>query len=567
MIIQAQPALSLYSLLVTNPYPAAEKPRVEGQQKLDAGMVVDNKQCEAIMNYDLSSIDLSTLLFDSPIPSSIESTVLHAEATDPSNATSKAQTRLLTRQIAHILCHHFGVLLPPVFYGVVAAGGVWSAASPNATPHELENQIHQRSSRLIISGPESKDAVLKAAKGAGVPENRVLILRSAGHERVLQNAATRHNYLGSLKSSEVLDWERITDPKKLESSLVCLLYSSGTTGVPKGVIASHLNMAAQYLFPVYYDYEYIVQRRQADLKYEHPYHTLAHLPAAHVAGCQGYFVNAAEAGGTVYWMEKVDFPKSLEYNKKLGITTFFTVPPILLLISLSPAVTNQFKTPRRLSETLGSTTGMPWEIEDLTSSVSRLPNMRLRIVDDDGRDVEEGKEGELLIEGPVLIKGYYRNTQATKEAFTDDGWFKSGDIDVRRDGLFYIVDRKKELIKYKGLQVAPAELEAHLISHPLIFDAAVIGVQTPGGSGNEIPRAYIVADKTKISENQVKDFVKGHLAHYKQLRGGVVDLQAIPKSSSGKILRRELREFAKKRPRRLECRLSGSSTLATVCTE
>lgn len=104
----------------------------------------------------------------------------------------------------------------------------------------------------------------------------------------------------------------------------------------------------------------------------------------------------------------------------------------------------------------------------------------------------------------------------------------------------------QELIKYKGLQVAPAELESHLISHPHIFDAAVIGVQAPDGSGNEVPRAYIVADKTKINEDQVKDFVKSHLAHYKQLRGGVVYLQAIPKSPSGKILRRELRDLAKK---------------------
>lgn len=104
----------------------------------------------------------------------------------------------------------------------------------------------------------------------------------------------------------------------------------------------------------------------------------------------------------------------------------------------------------------------------------------------------------------------------------------------------------QELIKYKGLQVAPAELESHLITHPLIIDAAVIGVLSPDGSGNEVPRAYIVADKTKISEDQVKEFVKSHLAHYKQLRGGVVYLQAIPKSASGKILRRELRDQAKK---------------------
>ncbi|KAL4994422.1 hypothetical protein BDV10DRAFT_151439 [Aspergillus recurvatus] len=545
-------------------------------------------------DYEFPNIDLLTLLFESPIPGSIESTVLHAEAADPSNATTKAQTRLLTRQIAYILRHHFGVgsqgagndvvvgvsggqvLLPSVFYGVIAAGGVWSAASSTATPPELERQIRQGNSQLLIAGPECKDVVLKAAKAAGVPENRVLILRSAGHERVLQNVATRQNYLDGLKPSNVLDWERITDPKKLEDSLICLLYSSGTTGVPKGVNISHTNMVTEALIPLYYDLEYVAKRRATDPNYEQPYRTLAHLPTAHIAGCQGYFANPAAAGGTVFWMAKFDFQKFLEYNKKLEITSFFTVPPIYLLIAQSPDVTDQFKSLRRaysgaapmgadlqtraqkklgclinqtwgLSETTGSTTGMPWDTEELTGSVSRLwPNMRLRIVDEDGKDVEEGKEGEFLVKGPVVTKGYYGNPQATKEAFTEDGWFKSGDIGVRRNGLFYIVDRKKELIKYKGLQVAPAELEAHLISHPLIFDAAVIGVPAPDGSGNEVPRAYIVADKTKISEDQVKDFAKSHLAHYKQLRGGVVYLPAIPKSPSGKILRRELRELAKK---------------------
>jgi len=111
--------------------------------------------------------------------------------------------------------------------------------------------------------------------------------------------------------------------------------------------------------------------------------------------------------------------------------------------------------------------------------------------------------------------------------------------------MFYVVDRKKELIKYKGLQVAPAELEALLLSHPLVLDAAVIGVPAPDGSGNELPRAYVVADRSKIDEAAIKDFVKSNAAQYKQLRGGVVYLDAIPKTASGKILRKDLREMAK----------------------
>jgi 4-coumarate--CoA ligase len=165
-----------------------------------------------------------------------------------------------------------------------------------------------------------------------------------------------------------------------------------------------------------------------------------------------------------------------------------------------------------------------------------------RVVDEDNRDVEEGKPGEVLVKGPVVTRGYYKNPKATVEAFVD-GWFKTGDIAEIRDGKIYIVDRKKELIKYKGLQVAPAELEALLLSHPLIADAAVIGVD---GEGTEVPRAYVVADKTKISEEDIKKFVKERAAGYKQLRGGVVYLDVIPKSPAGKILRKELRDMAKK---------------------
>jgi 4-coumarate--CoA ligase len=184
-------------------------------------------------------------------------------------------------------------------------------------------------------------------------------------------------------------------------------------------------------------------------------------------------------------------------------------------------------------------------MSDDTGSVSPLiPNMLARIVDDDGKDVEPGKPGEVLVTGPVVCKGYYQNEAANKEAFTGD-WFHTGDIAEFRNGLFYIVDRKKELIKYKGLQVAPAELEALLLNHPDILDAAVIGIEIEDGT-NEVPRAYVVADQKKISAEQIKEYVKKNVAGHKQLRGGVVFLDAIPKSPSGKILRKDLRVLAKR---------------------
>ena len=307
------------------------------------------------------------------------------------------------------------------------------------------------------------------------------------------------------------------------------------------------------------------------------YRTLAHLPVAHIAGIQGYLVNPFYMGGSVYWMPRFDFPNFLAYNKNYQITFFFTVPPIFLLIAKTPQVTDQFKTLEvavsgaaplgkelqhaasaklggpdcfisqtwGLSETTGSATIMPFGMTDDTGSVSPLiPNMLARIIDDDGKDVEPGKPGEVLVKGPVVCKGYHNNEAADAEAFTGE-WFHTGDIAEFRNGLFYIVDRKKELIKYKGLQVAPAELEALLLNHPDILDAAVIGIDTDDGT-NEVPRAYVVADQKKISGQQIIDYVKANVASHKQLRGGVVFLDVVPKSPSGKILRKDLRVLAKR---------------------
>ena len=187
---------------------------------------------------------------------------------------------------------------------------------------------------------------------------------------------------------------------------------------------------------------------------------------------------------------------------------------------------------------------MPRGSSDVSGSISPvLPNMEMRIVDDEYRDVAPGQPGEILVRGPVVTNGYYDNEEATRATF-HDGWFCTGDIAVERSGKFYVVDRKKELLKYKGLQIAPAELENHLNTHPQVMEAAVVGIPVEGGS--EVPRAYIVSRSPgTLSEEQVKDYVRGHFAEYKQLRGGVRFVDELPKNAVGKILRRELRERAK----------------------
>jgi acyl-CoA synthetase (AMP-forming)/AMP-acid ligase II len=183
---------------------------------------------------------------------------------------------------------------------------------------------------------------------------------------------------------------------------------------------------------------------------------------------------------------------------------------------------------------------------------SKSPANRRRLIDDNGNNISAfGVRGELCVRGPTVTPGYYRNTSADASAFDTEGWFKTGDVAYcdGRTRKWYIVDRKKELIKVRGFQVAPPELEAVLLGHPLIVDAAVIGVVFPGGD-TECPRAYVVrrpgGEGEGLTEDEVMRYLGERLARYKALTGGVKFVDAIAKNPSGKILKRVLREDSKR---------------------
>ncbi|KAK4651986.1 hypothetical protein QC762_607360 [Podospora pseudocomata] len=546
-------------------------------------------------------LDLLTFLFDSPHTLAEKTSILHADAADPdNNQITKSQLRTLVKSTASILRNEYGIgangpnkdvvlaistghyLLPSLFYSTIAAGGVFSASNPGSTPKELAAQVSQVGVKVILCNADTEATAVAAAKLTGLDSRNVVVYSSLpGGSLVLTPTSSST----PLTSSGSLSWAKITSRHVLDSSIICLLFSSGTTGPPKACKLSHTNMVAEAALVLSPNRDFYTR-----LNLPLVYRTVAHLPAAHIAGIQGYFVNPFYLGGTVYWMRGFDFPLFLTYMKKYQVTHFFSVPPVFLLIAKSPMVTDQLATVEQavsgaapmgrelqiaakkklgggrlgkgrlvqtwgLSETTGSVTvlNMGSEFEDDESgSVSALvAGIEARIVDDDGRDVEVGKEGEIWVRGPMITKGYWENEEANREGFADGGvgrerWFRTGDVAVYRGGLFYVVDRKKELIKYKGNQVAPAELEALLISHPKILDAAVIGVDDEK-EGTEVPRAYVVVgDQKGITGQEIQEWVAKQVSSHKKLRGGVVFLAAVPKSPSGKILRKDLRALAKK---------------------
>jgi acyl-CoA synthetase (AMP-forming)/AMP-acid ligase II len=432
------------------------------------------------------------------------------------------------------------------YHAVLSAGGIVTPINPLLTPDEVGKQLADSKAKALIAMPELIPGLSATATEAGA--ERVWSLGSAdGIDDVLE--------LGEegAKPADV-EIEPGTD-------LAILPYSSGTTGAMKGVMLTHRNLVAN------------IEQTLTSTVITDEDTLVGVLPFFHIYG-QTVVLNLGLAqGATIVTMPRFDLEQLLDIVEGHEVTWLHIVPPVVLAFANAPQVEGRdFSKLKmvicgaapldadlalRAEERIGAPIRQGYGMTELSpvshkSPIAKaaetppgsvgpvLPNTEMRLVDPDtGDDVAEGEEGEIWIRGPQVMVGYLENPEATAETLTEDGWLRTGDIGrIDENGYTYIVDRLKELIKYKAYQVPPAELEAVLVSHPQIRDAGVIGV--PHEDGGEAPKACIVAEN-EIDPDEVMAYVAERVAPYKRVRE-VEIVDEIPKSPSGKILRRLLRE-------------------------
>ncbi|MGC4915132.1 4-coumarate--CoA ligase family protein [Streptomyces albogriseolus] len=443
------------------------------------------------------------------------------------------------------------IAFPTAFYAATRAGASVTTVHPLATPEEFAKQLKDCAARWIVTVSPLLDSARGAAELAGGVEEIFVCDSAPGHRSLI-------DMLACTGPEPVVGIDPAED-------VAALPYSSGTTGTPKGVMLTHRQIATN------------LAQLQPSITAGPGDRVLAVLPFFHIYGLTALMNAPLRQGATVVVLPRFELETFLAAIQNHRITALYVAPPIVLalakhplvaaydLSSLKHVISAAAPLDAHLAAACARRLGLPpvgqaYGMTELSPGTHVVPldlmeeappgtvgkliagtEMRIVSLDDPGKDLGPGESGEILIRGPQVMKGYLGRPDATAAMIGEDGWLHTGDVGhVDDDGWLFVVDRVKELIKYKGFQVAPAELEALLLTHPGVADAAVIGVYNE--DGNEVPHAFVVRHPSApgLTEGEVMMYVAERVAPYKRVRH-VTFIDGVPRAASGKILRRELR--------------------------
>ncbi|MFJ9816740.1 4-coumarate--CoA ligase family protein [Streptomyces sp. NPDC101151] len=444
------------------------------------------------------------------------------------------------------------IAFPTAFYAATRAGASVTTVHPLATPEEFAKQLGDSGARWIVTVSPLLESARRSAELAGGIREIFVCDSASGHRSLI-------DMLASAAPEPEIDFDPAED-------VAALPYSSGTTGIPKGVMLTHRQIATN------------LAQLEAPVPAGPGDRILAVLPFFHIYGLTALMNAPLRKGATVVVLPRFDLETFLAAIENHRITGLYVAPPIVLALAKHPAVARydlsslkyvisaaaplDAQLAAACAERLGlPPIGQAYGMTELSPGTHVVPldalhqapagtvgkliagtEMRIVSLDDPGKDLGTGEPGEILIRGLQVMKGYLGRPDATAAMIDSEGWLHTGDVGhVDADGWLFVVDRVKELIKYKGFQVAPAELEALLLAHPGIADAAVVGAYND--DGNEVPHAFVVRQPTAddLSDNEIMLYVAERVAPYKRVRK-VTFIKGVPRAASGKILRRQLRE-------------------------